>query len=166
MSRFYQMEQVEMSLSCIRKNSHTVQEWKDRQHGTEDMEKPPKKDTRSERGTVLTLGKYRHWSIHMWQGGHVYCDTGSTERGLLVPQVTQLYVPASRHVWRSRRMGRIGPLQSTLDGESRSPASPSLWRRNVRTGECICRWAALWFSDRGAPHRTVSSLHRSPRAPV
>lgn len=31
-------------------------------------------------------------------------------------QVTQLYVPSARHVWRTRRMGRIGPLQSTLDG--------------------------------------------------
>uniref|UniRef100_A0A669E4T7 Ubiquitin-protein ligase E3C n=1 Tax=Oreochromis niloticus TaxID=8128 RepID=A0A669E4T7_ORENI len=30
-------------------------------------------------------------------------------------QVTQLYVPSARHVWRTRRMGRIGPLQSTLD---------------------------------------------------
>lgn len=35
---------------------------------------------------------------------------------LCVPQVTQLYVPSARHVWRTRRMGRIGPLQSTLDG--------------------------------------------------
>lgn len=33
-------------------------------------------------------------------------------------QVTQLYVPSARHVWRTRRMGRIGPLQSTLDGKT------------------------------------------------
>ena len=36
--------------------------------------------------------------------------------GLFSLQVTQLYVPSARHVWRTRRMGRIGPLQSTLDG--------------------------------------------------
>lgn len=48
-----------------------------------------------------------------------------TEQGLPAPQVTQLYVPASRHAWRFRRMGRIGPLQSSLDGESRAaPPTP------------------------------------------
>lgn len=47
-------------------------------------------------------GKYR-WRI-------------SWPAGLLPLQVTQLYVPSARHMWRTRRMGRIGPLQSTLDG--------------------------------------------------
>ncbi|TRY88691.1 hypothetical protein DNTS_026130 [Danionella cerebrum] len=41
-------------------------------------------------------------------------------------QGTQLYVPSSRHVWRTRRMGRIGPLQSTLDvGHEPPPLSVS-----------------------------------------
>ncbi|MED6267209.1 Ubiquitin-protein ligase E3C, partial [Characodon lateralis] len=35
--------------------------------------------------------------------------------GNVTRNVTQLYVPSARHVWRTRRMGRIGPLQSTLD---------------------------------------------------
>nr|XP_024646483.1 ubiquitin-protein ligase E3C [Macaca nemestrina] len=41
----------------------------------------------------------------------------SEQEDIKADKVTQLYVPASRHVWRFRRMGRIGPLQSTLDGE-------------------------------------------------
>uniref|UniRef100_A0A8C4X6B0 Ubiquitin-protein ligase E3C n=1 Tax=Erpetoichthys calabaricus TaxID=27687 RepID=A0A8C4X6B0_ERPCA len=39
----------------------------------------------------------------------------SEEVNIRADKVTQLYVPSARHVWRSRRMGRIGPLQSTLD---------------------------------------------------
>ncbi|MBZ3869342.1 Ubiquitin-protein ligase E3C [Sciurus carolinensis] len=41
----------------------------------------------------------------------------SEQEDIKADKVTQLYVPASRHVWRFRRMGRIGPLQSTLEGE-------------------------------------------------
>ncbi|XP_032900349.1 ubiquitin-protein ligase E3C isoform X2 [Amblyraja radiata] len=37
------------------------------------------------------------------------------KRWIQLFKVTQLYVPSARHVWRMRRMGRIGPLQSTLD---------------------------------------------------
>lgn len=47
-----------------------------------------------------------------------FCPTGhwlSGEVNIRADKVTQLYVPSARHVWRSRRMGRIGPLQSTLD---------------------------------------------------
>ncbi|GAB1289498.1 Ubiquitin-protein ligase E3C [Apodemus speciosus] len=40
----------------------------------------------------------------------------SEQEDIKADKVTQLYVPASRHVWRFRRMGRIGPLQSTLEG--------------------------------------------------
>ncbi|MGH0162181.1 UNVERIFIED_CONTAM: hypothetical protein FKN15_054862 [Acipenser sinensis] len=39
----------------------------------------------------------------------------SQEVNIRADKVTQLYVPSARHVWRIRRMGRIGPLQSTLD---------------------------------------------------
>ncbi|CAL8313718.1 unnamed protein product [Merluccius merluccius] len=39
----------------------------------------------------------------------------SREVNIRADRVTQLYVPSARHVWRTRRMGRIGPLQSTLD---------------------------------------------------
>ncbi|XP_044942212.1 ubiquitin-protein ligase E3C isoform X3 [Mustela putorius furo] len=39
----------------------------------------------------------------------------SEQEDIKADKVTQLYVPASRHVWRFRRMGRIGPLQSSLD---------------------------------------------------
>ncbi|XP_073094225.1 ubiquitin-protein ligase E3C isoform X5 [Manis javanica] len=39
----------------------------------------------------------------------------SEQEDIKADKVTQLYVPASRHAWRFRRMGRIGPLQSTLD---------------------------------------------------
>ncbi|KAM8979305.1 ubiquitin-protein ligase E3C isoform 2-T2 [Sarcophilus harrisii] len=41
----------------------------------------------------------------------------SEQENIKADKVTQLYVPSARHVWRVRRMGRIGPLQSTLDGE-------------------------------------------------
>ncbi|XP_072543292.1 ubiquitin-protein ligase E3C isoform X1 [Salminus brasiliensis] len=47
-----------------------------------------------------------------------FCPGGhwlSEEVNIRADKVTQLYVPSARHVWRSRRMGRIGPLQSTLD---------------------------------------------------
>ncbi|XP_066544136.1 ubiquitin-protein ligase E3C [Amia ocellicauda] len=39
----------------------------------------------------------------------------SGEVNIRADKVTQLYVPSARNVWRIRRMGRIGPLQSTLD---------------------------------------------------
>eukprot|EP00062_Callorhinchus_milii_P022092 gi/632979508/ref/XP_007906509.1/ PREDICTED: ubiquitin-protein ligase E3C [Callorhinchus milii] len=39
----------------------------------------------------------------------------SDQVNIRADKVTQLYVPSARHVWRMRRMGRIGPLQSTLD---------------------------------------------------
>uniref|UniRef100_G3SSB3 HECT-type E3 ubiquitin transferase n=1 Tax=Loxodonta africana TaxID=9785 RepID=G3SSB3_LOXAF len=39
----------------------------------------------------------------------------SEQEDIKADKVTQLYVPSSRNVWRFRRMGRIGPLQSTLD---------------------------------------------------
>uniref|UniRef100_A0A803VYZ2 Ubiquitin-protein ligase E3C n=1 Tax=Ficedula albicollis TaxID=59894 RepID=A0A803VYZ2_FICAL len=39
----------------------------------------------------------------------------SEQENIKADKVTQLYVPSARHVWRVRRMGRIGPLQSTLD---------------------------------------------------
>lgn len=45
----------------------------------------------------------------------------SEQEDIRADKVTQLYVPASRHVWRFRRMGRIGPLQSTLDVGAASP---------------------------------------------
>ncbi|KAG7261927.1 hypothetical protein CRUP_019289 [Coryphaenoides rupestris] len=47
-----------------------------------------------------------------------FCPAGhwlSREVNIRADRVTQLYVPSARHVWRTRRMGRIGPLQSTLD---------------------------------------------------
>uniref|UniRef100_A0A4W5P999 HECT-type E3 ubiquitin transferase n=1 Tax=Hucho hucho TaxID=62062 RepID=A0A4W5P999_9TELE len=47
-----------------------------------------------------------------------FCPAGhwlSEEVNISADKVTQLYVPSARHVWRTRRMGRIGPLQSTLD---------------------------------------------------
>uniref|UniRef100_A0A3B4FFS5 Ubiquitin-protein ligase E3C n=1 Tax=Pundamilia nyererei TaxID=303518 RepID=A0A3B4FFS5_9CICH len=47
-----------------------------------------------------------------------FCPAGhwlSEEVNIRADKVTQLYVPSARHVWRTRRMGRIGPLQSTLD---------------------------------------------------
>ncbi|XP_076828121.1 ubiquitin-protein ligase E3C [Brachyhypopomus gauderio] len=47
-----------------------------------------------------------------------FCPEGhwlSAEVNIRADKVTQLYVPSARHVWRTRRMGRIGPLQSTLD---------------------------------------------------
>ncbi|XP_063106911.1 ubiquitin-protein ligase E3C isoform X3 [Cavia porcellus] len=45
----------------------------------------------------------------------------SEQEDIKADKVTQLYVPASRHVWRFRRMGRIGPLQSTLEVGVESP---------------------------------------------
>uniref|UniRef100_A0A8C0SHB3 HECT-type E3 ubiquitin transferase n=1 Tax=Canis lupus familiaris TaxID=9615 RepID=A0A8C0SHB3_CANLF len=45
----------------------------------------------------------------------------SEQEDIKADKVTQLYVPASRHVWRFRRMGRIGPLQSSLDVGLESP---------------------------------------------
>ncbi|XP_062335188.1 ubiquitin-protein ligase E3C isoform X1 [Osmerus eperlanus] len=47
-----------------------------------------------------------------------FCPSGhwlSEEVNIRADKVTQLYVPSARHMWRTRRMGRIGPLQSTLD---------------------------------------------------
>ncbi|XP_056607339.1 ubiquitin-protein ligase E3C [Triplophysa dalaica] len=47
-----------------------------------------------------------------------FCPSGhwlSDGVNIRADKVTQLYVPSARHVWRTRRMGRIGPLQSTLD---------------------------------------------------
>uniref|UniRef100_A0A8C8JV46 HECT-type E3 ubiquitin transferase n=1 Tax=Oncorhynchus tshawytscha TaxID=74940 RepID=A0A8C8JV46_ONCTS len=47
-----------------------------------------------------------------------FCPAGhwlAEEVNIRADKVTQLYVPSARHVWRTRRMGRIGPLQSTLD---------------------------------------------------
>ncbi|XP_041923667.1 ubiquitin-protein ligase E3C [Alosa alosa] len=47
-----------------------------------------------------------------------FCPRGhwlSQEVNISADKVTQLYVPSARHMWRIRRMGRIGPLQSTLD---------------------------------------------------
>ncbi|XP_075862873.1 ubiquitin-protein ligase E3C isoform X2 [Microcebus murinus] len=49
------------------------------------------------------------------------CIQMEQKRWIQLFKVTQLYVPASRHVWRFRRMGRIGPLQSTLDVGLESP---------------------------------------------
>uniref|UniRef100_A0A5G2Q932 HECT-type E3 ubiquitin transferase n=1 Tax=Sus scrofa TaxID=9823 RepID=A0A5G2Q932_PIG len=45
----------------------------------------------------------------------------SEQEDIKADKVTQLYVPASRNAWRSRRMGRIGPLRSTLDVGVESP---------------------------------------------
>uniref|UniRef100_A0AAQ6A377 Ubiquitin-protein ligase E3C n=1 Tax=Amphiprion ocellaris TaxID=80972 RepID=A0AAQ6A377_AMPOC len=53
-----------------------------------------------------------------------FCPAGhwlSEEVNIRADKVTQLYVPSARHVWRARRMGRIGPLQSTLDVGSEPP---------------------------------------------
>uniref|UniRef100_A0A3Q2XY11 Ubiquitin-protein ligase E3C n=1 Tax=Hippocampus comes TaxID=109280 RepID=A0A3Q2XY11_HIPCM len=53
-----------------------------------------------------------------------FCPSGhwlSQEVNIRADKVTQLYVPSARHVWRTRRMGRIGPLQSTLDVGSEPP---------------------------------------------
>ncbi|KAF7706750.1 ubiquitin-protein ligase E3C isoform X2 [Silurus meridionalis] len=47
-----------------------------------------------------------------------FCPKGhwlSNEVNIKADKVTQLYVPSAQHVWRTRRMGRIGPLRSTLD---------------------------------------------------
>ncbi|XP_073437703.1 ubiquitin-protein ligase E3C isoform X2 [Dendrobates tinctorius] len=50
----------------------------------------------------------------------------SEQENIKADKVTQLYVPSARHVWRYRRMGRIGPLQSTLDvGLEPAPLSVS-----------------------------------------
>ncbi|XP_029444361.1 ubiquitin-protein ligase E3C isoform X2 [Rhinatrema bivittatum] len=50
----------------------------------------------------------------------------SEQENIKADKVTQLYVPSARHVWRVRRMGRIGPLQSTLDvGIEPAPLSVS-----------------------------------------
>ncbi|KAM9308508.1 ubiquitin-protein ligase E3C [Gastrophryne carolinensis] len=50
----------------------------------------------------------------------------SEQENIRADKVTQLYVPSARHVWRYRRMGRIGPLQSTLDvGMEPAPLSVS-----------------------------------------
>ncbi|XP_075683517.1 ubiquitin-protein ligase E3C isoform X2 [Rhinoderma darwinii] len=50
----------------------------------------------------------------------------SEQENIKADKVTQLYVPSARHVWRYRRMGRIGPLQSTLDvGMEPAPLSVS-----------------------------------------
>ncbi|MEE6467268.1 hypothetical protein FKM82_007184, partial [Ascaphus truei] len=50
----------------------------------------------------------------------------SEHENIKADKVTQLYVPSARHVWRVRRMGRIGPLQSTLDvGMEPAPLSVS-----------------------------------------
>ncbi|XP_061022216.1 ubiquitin-protein ligase E3C isoform X6 [Dama dama] len=45
----------------------------------------------------------------------------SEQEDIKADKVTQLYVPASRSAWRFRRMGRIGPLRSTLDVGLESP---------------------------------------------
>uniref|UniRef100_A0A7N6BU23 Ubiquitin-protein ligase E3C n=1 Tax=Anabas testudineus TaxID=64144 RepID=A0A7N6BU23_ANATE len=53
-----------------------------------------------------------------------FCPAGhwlSEEVNIRADKVTQLYVPSARHVWRTRRMGRIGPLQSTLDVGTEPP---------------------------------------------
>ncbi|XP_030054505.1 ubiquitin-protein ligase E3C isoform X2 [Microcaecilia unicolor] len=50
----------------------------------------------------------------------------SEQENIKADKVTQLYVPSARHMWRVRRMGRIGPLQSTLDvGMEPAPLSVS-----------------------------------------
>ncbi|XP_034032519.1 ubiquitin-protein ligase E3C [Thalassophryne amazonica] len=52
-----------------------------------------------------------------------FCPKGhwlSEEVNIRADKVMQLYVPSARHLWRTRRMGRIGPLQSTLDVGSES----------------------------------------------
>lgn len=50
--------------------------------------------------------------------------SGAGAEQAVAPQVTQLYVPASRNAWRFRRMGRIGPLRSTLDGKCSAGSRP------------------------------------------
>ncbi|ELW69801.1 Ubiquitin-protein ligase E3C [Tupaia chinensis] len=50
----------------------------------------------------------------------------SEQEDIKADKVSQLYVPASRHVWSFRRMGRIGPLQSALDVDTRQTC-------------CVCR---------------------------
>lgn len=75
---------------------------------------------RLERARGQSAAQLTRWGGHRSAAGRT-----RTEQGLPAPQVTQLYVPASRHAWRFRRMGRIGPLQSSLDGESRAaPPTP------------------------------------------
>ncbi|XP_020865303.1 ubiquitin-protein ligase E3C isoform X4 [Phascolarctos cinereus] len=49
----------------------------------------------------------------------------SEQENIKADKVTQLYVPSARHIWRVRRMGRIGPLQSTLDGEFKLGLEPA-----------------------------------------
>ncbi|XP_053323688.1 ubiquitin-protein ligase E3C [Spea bombifrons] len=53
----------------------------------------------------------------------------SEQENIKADKITQLYVPSARHVWRRmgvRGMGRIGPLQSTLDvGMEPAPLSVS-----------------------------------------
>uniref|UniRef100_A0A8C6AB73 HECT-type E3 ubiquitin transferase n=1 Tax=Marmota marmota marmota TaxID=9994 RepID=A0A8C6AB73_MARMA len=59
-----------------------------------------------------------------WDTRRNFCPPNnwlSEQEDIKADKVTQLYVPASRHVWRFRRMGRIGPLQSTLEVGLESP---------------------------------------------
>lgn len=67
--------------------------------------------------TVKTFKERKAVVLHQFHTGCAQVFSDVAKARLRAPQVTQLYVPASRHVWRFRRMGRIGPLQSSLDGE-------------------------------------------------
>ncbi|XP_066897845.1 ubiquitin-protein ligase E3C isoform X4 [Kogia breviceps] len=53
----------------------------------------------------------------------------SEQEDIRADKVTQLYVPESRSAWRFRRMGRIGPLRSTLDAPAPPPLCVSEERR-------------------------------------
>lgn len=82
-------------------------------------------------------------------------------------QVTQLYVPSARHVWRTRRMGRIGPLQSTLDGNllivsraSRTAAAPSCTLGNEQ--KCGIEYSNACVSVKHHPGNHPNCRPKSP----
>jgi len=99
----------------------------------------------------------------------------SEQEDIKADKVTQLYVPASRHVWRFRRMGRIGPLQSSLDvGLESPPLSVSEERQLAILTELpfvvpfeervkVCTLVSLEI-DRVLHHFSVKELTPTPKA--
>ena len=109
---------------------------------------------------ILTVNYLYYCEVSVY--GHCVgvCGTESTVTDPHDPQVTQLYVPSARHVWRTRRMGRIGPLQSTLDGTAeRRPRTTDAQSANSQAGSGSRR------EDGGVRmnvRRLALSGHRSP----
>ncbi|XP_073190655.1 ubiquitin-protein ligase E3C isoform X3 [Lepidochelys kempii] len=70
----------------------------------------------------------------------------SEQENIKADKVTQLYVPSARHVWRVRRMGRIGPLQSTLDDSLALPVK-QLFSGSDDKQESENLWGfIIWYS--------------------